>query len=96
MLHDTITVIGDTPPNSELVIQIQDDVIRTGFGFIETETEKYEVCMNDRNSNKLAVLIANDSIIQVNIDGIHGMMSDASKPLRSEDTDNTVFFTIFN
>ena len=41
-----------------LVHRIADTIIQTGVGVLETAHNKYEIEMNERNSNKLACFIA--------------------------------------
>lgn len=91
MHHDTITVIDTVPSlDSEPVYRIHDNVIREGYGFIETATERLDVSMNQRNSNKLATLMTESPTIHLLKDGFHGLMYN---PRTERNDDNTVFLT---
>ena len=96
MHHDTITVIETIPaPDAQRVFRVHDDVLRKGIGFIETSEGRYNVEMNQHNSEKLITLMTRSYAIHAEItkfDKSHqlGIMYD---PRSERNDDNTVYFT---
>ena len=77
------------------ILRIHDDVISSGHGFIETETERFDISMNEHNSNKLAILMTETVVIHAEISQLGkgcglGFMFN---PKTERNDDNTVFFT---
>lgn len=90
MKHEMITTIEDTPKLKfhDIILRIHNDVVETGNGYIETETETLEVCMNLRNASKLAVMMTQDSMIGILKSGRYGIIRNNF----STESDDTIVF----